>query len=142
MFERNQVGPDQLGHVARELIAAFPGARIFAFYGKMGAGKTTFIRAFCRELDSPDTVNSPTFAIINEYDTPPGEPVFHFDFYRLKSLTEAFDLGYEDYFFSGHYCLIEWPEKIESLLPPDYVEVSITEDGDQTRSFTARRSAG
>ncbi len=131
-----------MGEVAGELIAEFSDARIFAFYGKMGAGKTTFIREFCLKLGSPDVVNSPTFAIINEYRTPAGEPIFHFDFYRLKNLLEAFDLGYEDYFYSGRYCLIEWPEKIESLLPPEYVEVTLAEDGSNTRSVTARPMAG
>lgn len=123
--------------VADELMATFQESRIFAFYGHMGSGKTTFIRAICKTLQSDDTVTSPTFAIVNEYRTATGKSLFHFDFYRLKKLEEAYDLGYEDYFYGGDYCLIEWPEKVESLLPPSYVEVKISEDGDQTRTIEA-----
>ena len=137
MFERNKVIREELSKVAGELIAEFPERRIFAFYGKMGAGKTTFIREICKVLGSSDVVNSPSFAIINEYHTREGNPLFHFDFYRLKTLTEAFDLGYEDYFFSGHYCLIEWPEKIESLLPEGHVAVKLTEDQNGSRTIKA-----
>jgi tRNA threonylcarbamoyladenosine biosynthesis protein TsaE len=120
--------PDELAGVARALLEEYPDERIFAFYGELGAGKTTFIQHVCRELGVIDVVNSPTFAIINEYRTSGGNRVYHLDFYRIKNLEEAFDLGYEDYLFSGDYCLIEWPEKIENLLPPDFVNVSITID--------------
>ncbi|WP_297085671.1 tRNA (adenosine(37)-N6)-threonylcarbamoyltransferase complex ATPase subunit type 1 TsaE [uncultured Draconibacterium sp.] len=126
-------------HVAaEELIATFKNDRIFAFYGKMGAGKTTFIQSICRALGSTDNVTSPTFALINEYNTAEFESIFHFDFYRIKDIEEAFDLGYEDYIYSGSYCLIEWPEMIESLLPEKMVEVKIEVHDDETRTITAR----
>ena len=137
-FEKREVRIGELERVADELMATFQESRIFAFYGHMGSGKTTFIRAICKTLLSDDTVISPTFAIVNEYRTATGKSLFHFDFYRLKKLEEAYDLGYEDYFCGGDYCLIEWPEKVESLLPPSYVEVKISEDGDQTRTIEAR----
>ena len=127
-----------LGKAAQKLIARFPEQRIFAFYGKMGAGKTTFIQAVCRELGTPDNVTSPTFALINEYKTESGDSVFHFDFYRINDMEEAFDLGYEDYFYSGDYCLIEWPEKIEPLLPQKYVEVHIEVLEDGARLISAK----
>ena len=111
--------PAALDGVARTLLSAFPDARIFAFYGPMGVGKTTLIKALCRQLGSQDVVSSPTFSIINQYVTDAGENIFHFDFYRIKELVEVFNLGYEDYFFSGSYCFIEWPEKIEPLLPEE-----------------------
>ncbi len=140
MFVRNHITSGELREVAAELVTAFPEERVFAFYGKMGAGKTTFIREVCLFLGSDDVVTSPTFAIINEYQTPGGEPLYHFDFYRLKELAEAYDLGYEDYFFSGCYCLIEWPEKVTPLLPPEHVEVTLTEDGETTRTIKAQKA--
>lgn len=127
-----------LEKAARKLIGQFPDHRVFAFYGKMGAGKTTFIQAVCRVLGTPDNVTSPTFALINEYKTEMNDSIFHFDFYRIKSLEEAFDLGYEDYFYSGNYCLIEWPEKVEPLLPEKYVEVKIEVDANNKRLITAK----
>ena len=127
-----------LNKVARKLIEQFPDQRVFAFYGKMGAGKTTFIQAICRELGTPDNVTSPTFALINEYKTETNDSIFHFDFYRIKNLEEAFDLGYEDYFYSGNYCLIEWPEKIEPLLPEKYVEVKIEVLENENRLISAK----
>jgi tRNA threonylcarbamoyladenosine biosynthesis protein TsaE len=138
MFEKREIGLAQLNLAAKELIELFPDQRIFAFYGQMGAGKTTFIQAICRTLGSHDNITSPSFAIINEYTASFGDSIYHFDFYRIKNLEEAFDLGYEDYFYSGSYCLIEWPEKIESLLPPHYVEViiEVTEEG--TRLMQAK----
>jgi len=120
--------PDDLLSIASQLIKAHPLARIFAFYGKMGAGKTTFIKSLCQVLNVSDMVNSPTFALINQYQTDLGEPVFHFDFYRIKKIDEVLDIGYEDYFFSGFHCLIEWPEKIEHILPDETVKVVITEE--------------
>ena len=108
------------------LLTAFPGRRVFAFYGKMGAGKTTFIKVICSVLGSNDIVQSPSFSIINEYKTASGEALFHFDFYRIKKIEEVFDIGYEDFIYSGAYCFIEWPELIEELLPADIVRVKIT----------------
>ena len=105
---------------------------VFAFYGKMGAGKTTFIKAICEELGVEDVITSPTFAIVNEY-TAQGEPVYHFDFYRIKKLEEVYDMGFEDYFYSGSLCLIEWPELIEEVLPENAVKVYITENPDGSR---------
>jgi tRNA threonylcarbamoyladenosine biosynthesis protein TsaE len=95
----------------------------------MGAGKTTFIKAICEQLGVKDTISSPTFSIVNEYLTTKGDKVFHFDFYRIKTEQEAYDMGYEDYFYSKAYCFVEWPEKIETLLPPDTVNVNITLEG-------------
>lgn len=110
-------------------------SRIFAFYGKMGAGKTTFITAVCRELGVTEPVTSPTFAIVNEYQTSPtgglqGASVFHFDFYRIRRIEEAYDIGFDDYLDSGALCFIEWPELIEDLLPDTTVKVTIEEDPD------------
>ena len=115
----------QLEEIAAKLLQNFPAGRIFAFYGSMGAGKTTFIKVICRQLFVRDIVNSPTFAIVNEYLRESGGSVYHFDLYRLKSWQELLDIGYEDYFYSGNFCLIEWPEKIENLLPDDTVRVKI-----------------
>ena len=110
--------------------------RVFAFYGKMGAGKTTFIKALCEELGVEDAVNSPTFAIVNEYySTRLNGPIFHFDFYRIKRIEEAFDIGTDDYFYSGAPCFIEWPELIEDILPEETVRVSIEEQPDGTRTI-------
>ena len=107
--------------------------KVVAFYGKMGAGKTTFTKAVCEELGCDDTITSPTFAIINEYAAANGDPIYHFDFYRIKNLEEVYDIGYEDYFYSGHLCLIEWPELVERLLPEETVRVTITEQPDGSR---------
>lgn len=113
------------------------GRLVFAFYGKMGAGKTTFIKALCDELGVEDVVNSPTFAIVNEYHSAVLEdPVFHFDFYRIKRLEEAFDIGTDDYFYSGCPCFVEWPELIEPILPEMVVNVTIEELPDGTRSIS------
>ena len=120
-----------LPEIARKLLASYPDKRIFALYGTMGAGKTTFIKAICRELGVEDEALSPTFSIINEYHTHKQIPVYHFDFYRINKLEEVYDIGYEEYLFSGNYCLIEWPELIEELLPAETVKVSIT--GEQER---------
>lgn len=113
--------------MAQELLDAFPEERFFAFFGKMGVGKTTLIKELCARLGVQETVCSPTFAIINTYTTGDGEPVYHFDFYRLKNAEEAYDIGYEEYFYSGEYCFTEWTEKVEELLPERYVRVDITE---------------
>ena len=117
----------QLPGVARKLLQAFGSDRFFAFFGKMGVGKTTLIKAMCDELGVKENVCSPTFAIVNEYSTREGEPVYHFDFYRMKSVAEAYDIGYEEYFYSGCYCFTEWTEKVEELLPEHYVRVELQE---------------
>lgn len=118
--------------------AALARPSVVAFYGKMGAGKTTFIKAVCEELGVADVVNSPTFAIVNEYRADgSGRPVYHFDFYRIGRVEEAYDLGCEDYFYSGSVCLVEWPELVEELLPADAVRVRMEElpDGSRTLSW-------
>jgi len=126
--------PDHLHDAARTFIEAMGDSTVFAFYGEMGAGKTTFIKAICEVLEVDDVINSPTFAIINEYRSGSGELIYHFDFYRINKIEEAYDLGYDDYFYSGALCFIEWPEKVEELLPGDCVPVTITvnEDGSRT----------
>ncbi|MEI7523831.1 MAG: tRNA (adenosine(37)-N6)-threonylcarbamoyltransferase complex ATPase subunit type 1 TsaE [Mariniphaga sp.] len=128
----------EINHIAALFIQAHPADRIFAFYGSMGAGKTTFIKALCEEMKVLDYVTSPTFSLINEYQTENKGKIFHFDFYRIKDLNEAYDFGYEDYFYSNSYCLIEWPELIESLLPPITVKVYITETGKGSRIIESR----
>ena len=135
---------ETIREAAREFINNMGEARVFAFYGKMGAGKTTFVKAICEELGVEDVITSPTFAIINEYTITqhpspnthhpsPNTRVYHFDFYRIKKLEEVYDMGYEDYFYSGALCFIEWPELIEEILPDDAVRVSITEQEDGSR---------
>ena len=110
---------DDLPDAAEAVIDALAGRTVVAFRGEMGAGKTTLIGAILDRLGSADTVTSPTFALVNQYDTAGGRPVFHFDFYRIDRIEEAYDFGYEEYFYSGNLCLVEWPEKIEELLPDD-----------------------
>lgn len=129
----------QLGEVAATIIQNHPRNRIFAFYGSMGVGKTTLIKAICQCLQVTDTVGSPTFSIVNQYLTQQGESIYHFDFYRLNKLEEAYDIGYEDYFFSGRYCFIEWPEKIEILLPEDTVKIFLQEK-DQLRHIAIEKN--
>ena len=126
----------QLNEVARNLLTTFKEERFFAFFGKMGVGKTTLIKEICAVLGVEDEVCSPTFAIVNEYATAFDEPVYHFDFYRLKSVAEAYDIGYEEYFYSGCYCFTEWTEKVEELLPDRYVRVTLTEENER-RTLTA-----
>ncbi len=139
---------DTLPAAAREFLAAIGNHRVIAFYGSMGAGKTTFITALCRELGVTEPVTSPTFAIVNEYQaqnlapigaTSPA-PIYHFDFYRIKRLEEAYDMGFEDYLYSGHLCLIEWPELIEDLLPDDALRITIQAREDGVREVTSSRS--
>lgn len=128
---------DSIGEVAKEFINLMGDDTIFAFYGKMGAGKTTFIKALCKALGVEDEVNSPTFAIVNEYRSETtAELIYHFDFYRIKKVEEVYDLGYEDYFYSGALCFIEWPELIEELLPEDTKKISIEENNDGERIIT------
>lgn len=126
---------DTIRESAREFIQNIGEQKVFAFYGKMGAGKTTFVKAICEELGVQDVITSPTFAIVNEYEAH-DQSIFHFDFYRIKRLEEVYDMGYEDYFYSGALCFIEWPELIEDLLPEDAVKVTITENTDGTRTVT------
>ena len=124
---------NSIRETAREFIDHMDGRKVFAFYGKMGAGKTTFIKAVCEELGVEDVITSPTFAIINEYSGK-DDTIYHFDFYRIKKLEEVYDMGYEDYFYSGALCFIEWPELIEEVLPGDAVKVQIIEKEDGTRA--------
>ena len=130
---------DNIREAARQFIENIGDHRVFAFYGKMGAGKTTFIKAICEELGVEDVITSPTFAIVNEYTShasllTPHDSIFHFDFYRIKKLEEVYDMGFEDYSYSGSLCFIEWPELIEEVLPDDAVKVTIEENADGTRS--------
>ena len=139
---------DNLDHIhesARQFVEQMGNSTVFAFYGQMGAGKTTFIKAVCEVLGVEDVITSPTFAIVNEYTIENAQcalynvqckHVYHFDFYRIKKLEEVFDMGYEEYFYSGGLCLIEWPELIEDILPEDAVKVSIKENSDGTRTVS------
>ena len=128
---------DHIHEAAREFIAAMGDNTVFALYGKMGAGKTTFIKALCQELGVEDVVTSPTFAVINEYRSDiAGELIYHFDFYRIKKLEEVYDMGYEDYFYSGALCFIEWPELVEELIPGNTIKVTIEEQEDGSRRLT------
>lgn len=124
---------DSIREAAREFIKNMGNGHVFAFYGKMGAGKTTFIKAICEELGVEDVITSPTFAIVNDYTAANGRHIYHFDFYRIKKLEEVYDMGYEDYFYSGDLCFLEWPELIEDLLPADAVKVTITQQEDGSR---------
>ena len=140
---------EHIAEAAREFINAIGDRRVFAFYGSMGAGKTTFIKAVCEALGVKDQVTSPTFAIVNEYTADATAAadsslftlrssleIYHFDFYRIKRLEEAYDMGCEEYFYSGSLCFIEWPELIEDLLPEDTVRVTITQQPDGQRLIT------
>ena len=128
---------EHIHEAAREFIAAMGDNTVFALYGKMGAGKSTFIKALCQELGVEDVVTSPTFAVINEYRSDiAGELIYHFDFYRIKKLEEVYDMGYEDYFYSGALCFIEWPELVEELLPGNTIKVTIEELEDGSRKLT------
>lgn len=122
-FNINSV--EQLSEVSDYLLSMRNEADIIAFYGAMGAGKTTLIKNLCHRMGVTDEVNSPTFAIVNEYVTEEGKSVYHFDFYRIKKIGEAYDIGFENYFDSGNLCLIEWPEMIEPLMPEKYIRVEI-----------------
>ena len=127
---------DQIHEAARRFIEAMGDNTVFALYGKMGAGKTTFIKAVCEELGVSDVITSPTFAIVNEYRSDiAGELIYHFDFYRIDRIEEAYDFGYEEYFYSGNLSLVEWPEKIEELLPDDTMTVRIRVDGPEQRTL-------
>ncbi|MGZ3757611.1 MAG: tRNA (adenosine(37)-N6)-threonylcarbamoyltransferase complex ATPase subunit type 1 TsaE [Mucilaginibacter sp.] len=127
--------PNQLPSVAAQVVAFANDTRIFLFYGDMGAGKTTLIKSICHVLGSNDNITSPTFAIVNEYSAGT-DKLYHFDFYRLKDQTEAMDMGCEEYFYSGRYCFIEWPEKIPDVLPEHFIRVQITVDPNGARLIT------
>ena len=127
---------EDLAHVAQEILASLEGWSVVAFCGAMGAGKTTLISAIMEQLGSSDSVTSPTFALVNQYDTADGDTVYHFDFYRINRIEEVFDMGYEEYFYSGDLCLIEWPELVENLLPDDAMVVRIDILSPTERQFT------
>lgn len=133
--------PDLSGlqNAAKMILEFSQQERIFLFEGDMGAGKTTLIKDLCRQLGSDDLVSSPTYSIVNEYCYPQGK-IFHFDFFRIKSEAEAFDIGFEEYLYSGHYCLIEWPGKIQSLWPLHYITVAIDQADDQLRTILLLRN--
>ncbi len=116
--------PDELNSVAKQILAVIGESKIVLFKGEMGAGKTTLIKALCKQLNVADNVSSPTFSIVNEYHAA-NEVIYHFDFYRINNLREVYDMGYEEYFFSGHRCFIEWPEKIEGIINFDYTLVQV-----------------
>ncbi len=127
----------ELPALAQEIIHQYRDERIFIFRGDLGAGKTTLIKALCNVLEVKDATNSPSFAIVNEYNTPGALKIYHFDFYRIKQISEVYDIGYEEYFYSNNYCFIEWPELVEEILPDDYVEIKIEWDyKNNSRKFT------
>ena len=128
---------DNIREAAKQFIANIGDSTVFAFYGNMGAGKTTFVKAVCEELGVDDVITSPTFSIVNEYRSEQtGELIYHFDFYRVKKIEEVYDMGFEDYFYSGALCFIEWPELCEEVLPDDTVKVSINKEPDGSRTIT------
>ena len=128
----------ELGAVAQQLLSFANGNRFFTFEGEMAAGKTTFIKALCEILGVKEVVSSPTFSIVNEYEST-DRLIYHFDFYRLKNLHEAYDIGYEDYFYSDAICLIEWPTKVEELLPEEYIKIEIIIIDENSRKFSFTR---
>lgn len=129
---------EEINSIAAEFIKLIKDKRIFALHGAMGVGKTTFVKAICEELGVTDTINSPTFAIVNEYHTQKENVIYHFDFYRIDDVQEAYDFGYEDYFYSNAMCFIEWPEKINSILPGETVNVFFEEQADGSRCVQIR----
>jgi tRNA threonylcarbamoyladenosine biosynthesis protein TsaE len=129
----------KIDNAAEEFVRLMGNDLVFAFYGSMGAGKTTFIKAICKQLKVTDNVSSPTFALINEYESEEHGLIYHFDLYRIKKIEELYDIGYEDYFYGGQYCFIEWPEKAEELLPKGVrkIYIFVNEDGSRTLSEQA-----
>ena len=128
---------EEINQAARRFVENMGRSRVFAFYGKMGAGKTTFIKAVCEQLGVNDVITSPTFAIVNEYTSETsGETIYHFDFYRIKKIEEVYDMGYEEYFYGGGLCFIEWPELVEDLLPENATKVTIDENADGSRTVS------
>jgi tRNA threonylcarbamoyladenosine biosynthesis protein TsaE len=128
----------ELPKVASALLDFAQGEKFFVFEGEMAAGKTTFIKSLCQVLGVNEVVSSPTFSIVNEYHSPK-DIIYHFDFYRLKNIHEAYDIGYEEYFYSKHYCLVEWPQKVTQLLPEQYIKVELSIVNDQERDFVFRK---
>jgi tRNA threonylcarbamoyladenosine biosynthesis protein TsaE len=126
-------GLAELPEIAGKILSFVGKRRVIAFFGEMGAGKTTLIKAICKKLEVVDATSSPSFGLINEYRTRGGTAVYHFDFYRIRTMEEAYDLGYEEYLYSGRYCFIEWPEMIESLLPEGTIRACISVMEDATR---------
>ena len=127
-----------LNVVADKFLRAMRGKKVFAFFGPMGVGKTTFIKALCNELGVVEIVTSPTFALVNEYQTGGGDVIYHFDFYRIEKIEEVYDLGYEEYFYSGNYCFIEWPDKVAEILPENIAYVQLVENEDGSRTINWR----
>ena len=127
---------EELPVIASALLEKHGNKRVFLLRGAMGAGKTTFMQAVVKQLQSEDTVSSPTFAIVNQYEINRNNYIYHFDFYRIKNLKEAIDIGFEEYLYSGDYCFIEWAENVEELLDDDVVNVFISVDENQTRTFS------
>ena len=130
----------EIADAAKQFVAQIGDNKVFAFYGSMGVGKTTFIKAVCKEMGVIETITSPTFAIVNEYQCANADAIYHFDFYRINKLEEAYDFGYEDYFYSGNICFIEWPELVEPILPLNVVEVFINETDTGSRIIEVKNS--
>lgn len=128
-------GTEQLAAAAKMLLEEHKASRLFALYGEMGAGKTTFIKDICKHLGCSDIALSPTFTLVNEYFRPGNDPVYHFDFYRINTITEVFDFGIEEYIDGDFFCFFEWPEKIEAILPAGTVAVRITVNPDGSRTI-------
>jgi tRNA threonylcarbamoyladenosine biosynthesis protein TsaE len=135
MEQINIAGIEELPKAATWLIEKFDGKKVIAFYGSMGAGKTTLIKEIAREMGVSKVVTSPTFALVNEYVAETGQVIYHFDLYRINKIEELYDFGYEDYFYSNHYCFVEWPEMAEELLPSDSLKVKIEDTGNNTRNI-------
>jgi tRNA threonylcarbamoyladenosine biosynthesis protein TsaE len=129
-----------LPQVVNKLLPIITKGKTIAFYGKMGAGKTTLIKTICEAMGVENIVTSPTFALVNEYHTNTNEIIYHFDFYRINKVEELFDLGYEDYFYSGHYCFMEWPELASNILPPDTIKIEIEEQPDNSRIISINQN--
>lgn len=125
-----------LDSVAQKFVNEMGNRKVFAFYGEMGAGKTTLIKAICKAIGVTETITSPTFSLVNEYKDGNDNSIYHFDFYRIKNIEEAYDFGYEDYFYSGNICFIEWPELVQSLLPTNFVEVKVMVEENKQRLIT------
>jgi len=142
-MEFTNVSVSDLPKVARAIIELTQHCKLVAFYGQMGAGKTTLIKEICALLQVQEQVSSPTFGLVNEYTTPNHQTLYHFDFYRIKQLEEVYDIGYEDYFYSGNICLIEWPEMIEALLANEHlIQVELHINPDQSRKITIEEVRG
>jgi len=131
----HEVKQEELGEVAKVFLQRAGHCPVWLFFGDMGSGKTTFIKSLCVQVGVKDAMSSPTFSIVNEYNTNDDDKVYHFDFYRIKNEAEAYDIGSEEYFYSGNLCLIEWPEKIPSLIPAEHAEVSITVENQNHRTI-------